>query len=113
MRISLERRLALSGVSLVLAATGLAALLTRWMESPVAAFVATALVIIPVALIVLRYALQPMQKALQAVSHPQACGSPSFFFRSAFTCCGLALPPVFFITCPTKKPNRAVLPARY
>lgn len=40
-------------------------------------------------------------------------GQPaSFFFSSSFSCAGLALPPVAFITWPTKKPRSLSLPAR-
>ena len=37
----------------------------------------------------------------------------SAFFSSSFTSCGFALPPVFFITCPTNQPRVLVLPLRY
>jgi len=36
----------------------------------------------------------------------------SFFLRSSLSCAGFALPPVAFITCPTKKPNSLSLPER-
>ena len=34
----------------------------------------------------------------------------SFFFSSSLSCAGLALPPVAFMTWPTKKPNSLSLP---
>ena len=37
---------------------------------------------------------------------------PSFFLSNSFTCCGLALPWVAFITWPTKKANSLSLPER-
>ncbi len=37
----------------------------------------------------------------------------SFFFKSSLSSAGLALPPLAFITWPTKKPNSFSLPARY
>ena len=36
----------------------------------------------------------------------------SFFFNSSLSCAGLALPPVAFMTWPTKKPNSLSLPER-
>src|SRR5688572_1039823 len=57
------------------------------------------------------------QKAMQtiAVVHGLQVGlqPDSFFFNNSFTCAGFALPPVTFITCPTKKPNSLSLPERY
>ena len=36
----------------------------------------------------------------------------NFFFSSSLSSAGLALPPVAFMTCPTKKPNSLSLPER-
>ena len=37
----------------------------------------------------------------------------NFFFKISFSIAGFALPPVDFITWPTKKPNNLSLPDRY
>jgi two-component system nitrogen regulation sensor histidine kinase NtrY len=68
MRHSLEGRLALCGVGLVLLTAGLAVLFFRWVNSPVLAFLAAAILMVPLALLVVRYALRPLPTTLQAVS---------------------------------------------
>src|SRR5439155_4845601 len=49
-----------------------------------------------------------------AVAEGARAGQALSFSRSrSFTTCGLALPPVSRITCPTKNPSRPSLPPRY
>ena len=68
MRQSLEGRLALIIIALVLLAAGLGVLLLHWMETPGIAFIATAIIMVPIAFAAVRYALHPLSTTLQAVS---------------------------------------------
>jgi hypothetical protein len=50
-----------------------------------------------------------VRRAAGSAARPQARASPSFSRTSALTACGLALPPVAFITWPTNQPASAGL----
>ena len=50
------------------------------------------------------------QEAMQAIAVMHLIPPPSLALSSSLSCAGFALPPVAFITWPTKKPNNLSLP---